>query len=265
MTRGIRISVPGVPSLPFFLRKSLGLHNFFQQHDLMVTHTALHDHDYVLCSFGFQFSARCYQGRYTSQRFKYLESWACLRHRARRAAQLTSRWWETSRERVVGWISFAGGSQRRGMTIPKLSLTGIVVIRASHRASWARPINTCDSIIALEKFQFSCSLESFSSRVSVHPVYSIVEVSLKEPDDESPFATSPISTKAAKPHKNQVVERITFVPYFGNPLQCDPPCSSSNGRSATRGTSGPMGGRRRGQAIASWSAHDSRYLNDCDF
>ena len=69
-------------------------------------------------------------------------------------------------------------------------------------------IYICDSIIyiALEKFQFSCSLESFSLRVSIHPVYNIVEVSLKEPDDESPFATSPISTKAATPHKNQVVE-----------------------------------------------------------
>ena len=64
-----------------------------------------------------------------------------------------------------------------------------------------RRIDICDSIIALEKFQFSCSLESFSLRVSVHPVYSIVEVSLKEPDDESSIATSPISIKAVKPHK----------------------------------------------------------------
>ena len=62
-------------------------------------------------------------------------------------------------------------------------------------------IDICDSIIALEKFQFSSSLESFSLRVSIHPVYSIVEVSLKEPDDESSIATSPISIKAAKPHK----------------------------------------------------------------
>ena len=70
-----------------------------------------------------------------------------------------------------------------------------------------RRINICDPIIALEKFQFSCSLESFSLRVSVHPVYSIVEVSLKEPDNESSIATSLISIKAVKPHKNnQVVE-----------------------------------------------------------
>ena len=40
---------------------------------------------------------------------------------------------KTSRERSVGWIRFAGGPQRRDMTILKLSLTGIVAIRASHR------------------------------------------------------------------------------------------------------------------------------------
>ena len=62
-------------------------------------------------------------------------------------------------------------------------------------------MDICDSVIALEKFQFSGSLESFSLRVSFHPVYSIVEVSLKEPDDESSIATSPISIKAVKPHK----------------------------------------------------------------
>ena len=36
--------------------------------------------------------------------------------------------------------------------------------------------------------------------------YSIVEVALKEPDDESSIDESSISIKAVKPHKNQVVE-----------------------------------------------------------
>ena len=44
---------------------------------------------------------------------------------------------------------------------------------------------------SLEEFQFICSLESFGLRVSVYrPVYSIVEVSLNEPDVESSFESS---------------------------------------------------------------------------
>ena len=56
----------------------------------------------------------------------------------------------------------------------------------------------------LEEFQFICSLESLSLRVSFHPVYSVVEVSLQEPAGESSITMPPISitsVKPVKPHK----------------------------------------------------------------